>query len=85
MRKISVVLAALVMTSGMGVVGATQASARECQYETPSCNWEATVKLCQANADTINRLYPYTKTWNLPQPYRSRFNSCAAHAWKSRG
>ncbi len=84
-HKIGMALAALMMTSGLGIAGATQASARECQYETASCKWEATDKLCAINRDTINRLYPYTKTWDLPQPYKSRFNSCSKYGWKSRG
>ncbi|MFF3727413.1 hypothetical protein ACFYYM_34165 [Streptomyces erythrochromogenes] len=84
-RKISIVLAALAMTSGVGFMSATQVSARECQYNTPSCNWEATKELCLANIDTINARYRHLKTNEFPQPFRSRFNSCSKYAWKFKG
>ncbi|MGW7434560.1 hypothetical protein [Streptomyces sp. NPDC054849] len=86
-RKAAMVMAALVMASGVGMMGASQASARDCQYNTRSCKWEPTAALCLANADTINLpQYKRLKLTDLPQPFKGRFMACSSGTWtKGRG
>ncbi|MFJ3974637.1 hypothetical protein [Streptomyces sp. NPDC090021] len=85
-RKASMVLVTVLMASGVGAMGASQASARDCQYNTRSCNWEPTKALCAENARIINLpQYRGIKVQNLPEPFKGRFKSCAASSWKSRG
>ncbi|MBV7245091.1 hypothetical protein [Streptomyces sp. MW-W600-10] len=82
-RSVSVAAAALVMVSGIGFVGASQASARPCDYPTKSCNWEPTKELCLINGQMVGKLgYTLDRT---PEPYKSRARKCVAYGWPSRG
>ncbi len=82
-RTMSVAAATLVMASGIGLAGATQASARECHYPTRSCNWEPTAQLCEINGNIVRQLKKAPSA--LPEPYKSRFKRCVSWGWPSRG